>query len=324
MPILLPRSYAIPEAQVTPESAWKNRRQFLKDLGFSAGLLAAGCRSAPAADVPAPSGPLQNHYAYTLPAYQKNSAYTVTPVTEEIAAASHNNFYEFTITKRMVWTRVGAMKTRPWTVEVTGLCHRPTVFDIDTLLQTLPLEERIYRFRCVEAWAMVVPWIGFPLSKLLDRVEPLGSARYVRMVSLADEETMPNIRVLDHYPWPYFEALTMEEARNELTMLAVGIYGHALPNQHGAPLRLVVPWKYGFKNIKSIVRIELTEEKPPTFWNTLYPDEYGFHANVDPDVPHPRWSQATERMIPTKEPRKTERYNGYGAQVAHLYSGVAL
>ena len=206
----------------------------------------------------------------------------------------------------------------PWTIRVDGLCETPTTFGLEELLQ-LPIEERVYRFRCVEAWSMVVPWVGFPLRTLLERVSPLFSARFVRLVTLDDASRYPGVRSQDWYPWPYFEGLSMAEALHDLTMLAVGIYGHPLPNQHGAPCRLVVPWKYGYKNIKAIVHIELVESVPATFWNQLVPDEYDFLGNVRPDIPHPRWSQAEEREVPTGRRVPTRPYNGYAAQVAGLY-----
>ena len=200
-----------------------------------------------------------------------------------------------------------------------SLVDRPKVYDLDDLVRRMPLEERLYRFRCVEAWAMAVPWTGFPMKALINEVQPKSSARYVRMVTFQRPEQAPGQKSQPWYPWPYFEALTMEEAMNELTLLGTGIYGHALPKQHGAPIRLVAPWKYGFKSIKSIVSIEFTDKQPPTFWNKLAPSEYDFWANVNPNVPHPRWSQATERLISTGERVPSQLYNGYGEYVAHLY-----
>ena len=199
-----------------------------------------------------------------------------------------------------------------------ALVEKPMTLDVDDLIKQMPLEERIYRFRCVEAWAMVVPWIGFPMKALLDKVQPKTDAKYVRMLTFLDPEMAPR-QNSSRLPWPYFEGLTLAEAMNDLTILTVGIYGHILPPQHGAPIRLIVPWKYGFKSIKSIVSIELTNQKPRTFWNTLAPGEYDFDANVNPNVPHPRWSQASERMIGTGERLPTMIYNGYGSSVAHLY-----
>lgn len=315
--LILPPAWRLPESAVTPEDAWLGRRRFLQGLGV-AGLsaLAVGCTAA-AGD------PLPPTYAWDVPSVPRNPTYAdpgpLRRITDERVAATYNNFYEFTTAKDKVWTLAGSLRPRPWTVEVGGRVHQPRTFDLDELLRTMPMEERVYRFRCVEAWSMVVPWIGFPLAKLLDAVEPMGDARFVRFVTLNDPRQMPGIRSQPWYPWPYFEALTMAEARNELAMLAVGIYGHALPNQHGAPIRLVTPWKYGFKNIKSVVKIELTTEQPPTFWNAISAEEYDFMGNVDPGVPHPRWSQATERVIPTGERIPTLKYNGYAEQVAGLY-----
>ena len=241
------------------------------------------------------------------------------PITDESYAASYNNFYEFTTFKGSVYKKASRLHTFPWQVLVGGLVSSPRVFDIDELVRALPLEERLYRFRCVEAWAMAVPWTGFPFHALIKMVQPFSSAKFVRFVSFFKPEDAPN-QSPSYGPWPYMEGLTMAEAMNELTLLATGIYGHPLPKQHGAPLRLVVPWKYGFKSIKSIAKIEFTAEQPRTFWNSITPREYGFTANVDPKVPHPRWSQKTERLLDTGERRKTLSYNGYGEWVAGLYS----
>jgi sulfoxide reductase catalytic subunit YedY len=241
------------------------------------------------------------------------------PLSAEDVAGKFNNFYEFTETKDAVWRMVDRFTTRPWEIEVNGSVHKPATFDIDDLVRKFPLEERLYRFRCVETWAMAVPWTGFPMKALMDAVQPKSSTTHVRFVTALDKQQMPNTSN-SYYRWPYYEGLTIEEAANELTMLATGIYGHELPKQHGAPIRLVVPWKYGFKNIKSIVKIEFLDKEPATFWNDLAPTEYKFTANVEPNVPHPRWSQASEWMIDTKERRPTQMYNGYGDYVAKLYA----
>ncbi|HEY7316172.1 MAG TPA: protein-methionine-sulfoxide reductase catalytic subunit MsrP [Candidatus Binatia bacterium] len=241
------------------------------------------------------------------------------PVTDELYAASYNNFYEFSTFKGTVYKKAARLRTYPWQVDVGGLVPSARVFDIDELVRALPIEERFYRFRCVEAWAMAVPWTGFPLHALIKRIQPLSAAKFVRFISFFKPEDAPN-QSPSHGPWPYTEGLTMAEAMNELTFVATGIYGHPLPKQHGAPLRLVVPWKYGFKSIKSIAKIEFTAEQPRTFWNSIKPNEYGFTANVDPNVPHPRWSQKTERLIDTGERRATLSYNGYADWVAGLYS----
>ncbi|MYB95175.1 protein-methionine-sulfoxide reductase catalytic subunit MsrP [Candidatus Poribacteria bacterium] len=316
--IKIPRSWEIPENQVTSESDYINRRKFIKDLGLaSAGTLLFSTSNA-CAQGSGLEKQLEPFRTQTLAA-ENNANFTVErQMTDEVVAATYNNYYEFTTSKSTVWKKVEKFKTRPWEIEISGLVEKPMTVDVDELIKQMPLEERIYRFRCVEAWAMVVPWIGFPMKALLERVQPKTEAQYVRMLTFLDADMAPQQR--DPYlPWPYFEGLTLAEAMNDLTLLTVGIYGHILPPQHGAPIRLIVPWKYGFKSIKSIVSIELTDKKPRTFWNTLAPREYGFEANVNPNVPHPRWSQANERMIGTGERLPTLIYNGYGDAVAHLY-----
>ena len=300
----------------TPEEAWLARRAFMKTLGLGAAGLTTGCVAGPLS-----GSPLPESYPYALPAFQRNDALRIpqaADITEELVAASYNNYYEFTTEKDRVWVRAKDFQPTPWAVEVAGECEAPRTFDLDDLLK-LPHEERVYRFRCVEAWSMVVPWVGFPLKALLAKVKPTSKAKYVRLITLRDDLRYPGAAEQPWYPWPYFEALSMAEASHELTMLATGIYGHPLPNQHGAPVRLVVPWKYGYKNIKAIVRIELVEAKPRTFWSQLAGDEYDFDGNVRPDIPHPRWSQATDRMVPTGERVPTPMYNGYADQVAGLY-----
>jgi methionine sulfoxide reductase catalytic subunit len=217
-----------------------------------------------------------------------------------------------------VWRHVEAFQPVPWTVEVAGLVEEPKIYDIDTLVRVFPLEERIYRHRCVEAWAMVVPWTGFPLAKLLKKAGVRAGAKYVRFESF-NRSAQASHQADRSMPWPYTEGLTLAEAMNELTFLVTGMYGHPLLKQHGAPLRVVIPWKYGFKGTKSLARIVVTDTRPPTFWNTLAPREYGFESNVDPDVPHPRWSQQTERLLGSGEKRPTVLYNGYGEWVAKLY-----
>ena len=303
---------------MTPPSAWLSRRELVASLGL--GIAASrllGCR---------PKTAIPSDYDYALPAFQRAPAFPggvppASSITPEWAAASYNNFYEFGTEKERVWERALALRARPWTVEVSGLCHAPRTFDLDELLG-FDMEERVYRHRCVEAWAMVVPWVGFPLRSLLDAVQPMGDAGFVRFESLGDETQMPGIGEQPWYPWPYFEALRIDEATHPLAFVAAGIYGHPLPNQHGAPLRLVLPWKYGFKSLKSLVKIELVAEQPGTFWNELVAEEYSFLGNVRPDLPHPRWSQASERMIPSGERVPTRMFNGYAKDVAHLYSSV--
>ena len=316
--IKIPKEWEIPENQVTSESDYINRRKFIKDLGLaSAGTLLFSTSNA-CAQGSGLEKQLEPFRSQTLAA-ENNANFTVErQMTDEIVAATYNNYYEFTTSKSSVWKKVEKFKTRPWEIEISGLVEKPMTLDVDELIKEMPLEERIYRFRCVEAWAMVVPWIGFPMKALLEKVQPKAEAQYVRMLTFLDADMAPQQR--DPYlPWPYFEGLTLAEAMNDLTLLTVGIYGHILPPQHGAPIRLIVPWKYGFKSIKSIVSIELTDKKPRTFWNTLAPREYGFEANVNPNVPHPRWSQASERMIGTGKRLPTLIYNGYGDAVAHLY-----
>ena len=235
----------------------------------------------------------------------------------------YNNFYEFSTDKRAVADKAKKFATRPWTVAVEGLVSKPRVFDIDDLLKISPPEERIYRHRCVEAWSMVIPWVGFPLGRLLDQAQPLSQAKYVAFETLADAKQMPNVSS-DVLQWPYVEGLRMDEAMHPLTILASGLYGETLPPQNGAPLKVVVPWKYGFKGIKSIIKIRLVEQQPPTTWNIAGPREYGFYSNVNPQVNHPRWSQARERRIGEFGLRDTLMFNGYSDQVAQLYSGMDL
>jgi sulfoxide reductase catalytic subunit YedY len=235
----------------------------------------------------------------------------------------YNNFYEFSTDKQAVAQKARGFVTRPWTVAVEGLVNRPGVYDLDDLLKISPAEERVYRHRCVEGWSMVIPWVGSPLAKLLERVQPASQAAYVEFVTLSDPAQMPNVRT-DLLEWPYVEGLRLDEAFHPLTILASGLYGETLPPQNGAPLRLVVPWKYGFKSIKSIVKIRLVDSQPKTTWSQYAPNEYGFYSNVNPRVDHPRWSQAGERRIGEFGMRDTLMFNGYGEQVARLYNGMDL
>jgi sulfoxide reductase catalytic subunit YedY len=330
----------LPERDVTPEKALRSRRRALKVLGLAGLGLAAGAglwwwlREGTPEEVlgggrwwlnqgeqgdAVAAGRVHLPGVGLFPARQNpRFAQVDRPVTRELEAARYCNFYEFSGGKH-VWRHIDAFQPLPWTLEVAGLVARPQTFDLDHLLRTFPLEERVYRHRCVEAWAMVVPWTGFPLAELVRRAEPLPAARYLRFVTFDRPEQAGRMGNRS-MPWPYNEGLTLAEATNELAFVAVGMYGHPLLKQHGAPVRLVVPWKYGFKSAKSLVRIEFTDRQPATFWNTLAPDEYDFAANVDPAVPHPRWSQASERMLGTGERRPTVRYNGYGEWVARLYS----
>ena len=236
---------------------------------------------------------------------------------------NYNNYYEFSTDKQAVARLAQDFPTQPWTVEVSGMVNNPKTYAVEDLIKQFPPEERIYRLRCVEAWSMVIPWEGFQLSKLLKEVEPTSDAKYVRFTSVMDPKEMPGQKD-GFYPWPYQEGLRLDEAMNELAILATGLYGEALPPQDGAPIRLVVPWKYGFKSIKAIVKIELVAEQPATMWSSIAPNEYGFYANVNPNVPHPRWSQATERRIGELSRRETLMFNGYADQVANLYQGMDL
>jgi len=323
----------LPDVQMIDEHAYYNRRRFLKRAGMGvlgAGLIGAvGMRLATIDLPPAMAaatkdqllrpGVAREDILKLFPA-AKNDAFTLKQkLTDESVAASYNNFYEFTTDKAGVWRLAQDFNPDPWSVEVTGECMKPGKFDLDDLFK-FEQEERAYRFRCVEAWAMDVPWTGFELRKLLEAVQPTDHAKYVRFVTANRPKEMPGIARQAWYPWPYFEGLRMDEAMNELTLLATGIFGRPLPRQHGAPVRLVVPWKYGYKSPKSIVRIELVREQPKTFWETLQANEYPFESNVNPAVPHPRWSQASERMIDSGDRRETLPYNGYGEFVAKLYS----
>jgi sulfoxide reductase catalytic subunit YedY len=309
------------EGTATPETVFHQRRRLLKAAGFIgmglAGMMASNC--GPAKDASA-IGAQQNPPGRDLYPARHNPRFVLDrPVTDEAYAASYNNFYEFSVFKGSVYKKAARLATSPWQVEIGGLIGNPRTLDIDELLRMMTLEERLYRFRCVEAWAMAVPWTGFPMRDLIKKFQPLSAARYIRLETFMKPEIATNQNP-SKGPWPYSEGLTMAEAMNELTLLATGIYGHPLPKQNGAPLRLVVPWKYGFKSIKSVVRIEFTAEQPRTFWNSNRPQEYDFLANVDPKIPHPRWSQATEKLIDTGERRATLPYNGYGEWVAKLYA----
>ncbi|MFC2063969.1 protein-methionine-sulfoxide reductase catalytic subunit MsrP [Chloroflexota bacterium] len=304
----------IKSSEITPKSLYLSRKDFLKTMGIvTAGSLLAAC--APnLAETSAPSVNLSTIETTDEMGDPLNSFEQIT---------NYNNFYEFTTDKAKVADLVGPFVTDPWTVEVSGFVNNPGSFGVDDLIKLFPPEERIYRLRCVEAWSMVIPWNGFPLAKLLDYVEPTSDAKYVRFETLTDEVQFPGTRT-SYYPWPYQEGLRMDEAYNDLAILATGIYGEDLPKQDGAPIRLVVPWKYGFKSIKSIVKIELTDKQPATMWETIAPNEYGFYANVNPLVSHPRWSQKTERRIGETGRRDTLMFNGYADQVAELYAGMDL
>ena len=300
------RGWEMPEEQATPEAIFVNRRQLLAALGLT------GAAAGWPAWAETPAGP--------YPATRNDAVGLDRPVTGEAFSADYNNFYEFGSSKSVA-AAAQALKTQRWAIAVDGLVEKPFQIGFDDLLQKMPLEERLYRHRCVEAWAMAVPWTGFPMRALLDLARPLGSAKYVKMQSFHDKAAAPGQRQT-WYPWPYTEGLTLAEAAHDLTFLVTGAYGKPLVNQFGAPLRLAVPWKYGFKSAKSLVRFSFVEERPKGFWEALQPSEYGFWANVNPAVPHPRWSQAHERMLGTDEMRPTVIYNGYGAFVVGLYAGM--
>jgi methionine sulfoxide reductase catalytic subunit len=325
----IPPAWEIPERLATPEAVYLSRRRLLAALGLGAlaatGLpgFAAAAPKAPPVDPARLRDPaVGSRYKDRFPA-RKNPAYTLggRPLTPEEKVARYNNFYEFTPTKDEVWRLAAGFPVVPWTLEVAGLVAQPRTYGLDDLFK-LPLEERLYRHRCVERWAMQVPWTGFPLKTLLDRAQPLGTAKYVRFVSFADPEHLPGVQeTASYYPWPYHEGLRLDEAMHPLAFVVLGSYGHPLPMQNGAPLRLHCPWKYGYKSPKSIVRIELVAQAPPTFWHALQPREYGFYSNVNPKKPHPKWSQELEQDLGTGEMRPTLLYNGYGPLVAGMYQG---
>lgn len=322
--IRIPESWEIPEREVTSEAAFFNRRHFLKSLiGASVGatiLPILGC------DDSSENMALEKTLNTAKLKANVNPAFSAVdrPVTDQSLAGQYNNFYEFGGTKS-IWPAAQALPTDDWKVEVSGLVKNPRTYDLDDIKKTFPLEERIYRFRCVEAWSMVIPWIGFGMRELIAAVEPTNQAKFVRFTSYYDKNitTGPSFH-LGKLPWPYTEGLRLDEMANELAFFAVGVYDHILPKQHGAPLRAVLPWKYGFKGAKSIAKIEFLDTQPATFWNTLDSHEYDFEANVNPTKPHPRWSQATEKFVSKGpklawEKRPTLPYNGYGEYVANLY-----
>ncbi|WP_425144852.1 protein-methionine-sulfoxide reductase catalytic subunit MsrP [Deinococcus sp.] len=314
-----------PESTESQPAAPNPRREFLRSAGLftgTAALLGGGLellsrRPSAAAQSVTPGG-LIAQAKRPLGPYD-----TTEPVTPYEQATSYNNYYEFGTDKSDPARLAGSLHTRPWTVKIDGEVRKPQTVDIDTLQSWFPLEDRVYRMRCVEGWSMVMPWMGFPLAALIRRIEPTSKAKYVQFTALHDPKQFPGQQA-DVLAWPYVEGLRLDEALNPLTLLAVGLNGRILPNQNGAPLRLVVPWKYGFKNIKAIVRITLTEKQPQTTWSLAAPSEYGFYANVNPKVDHPRWSQATERRIGDLARRPTLPFNGYAKEVASLYSGLDL
>ncbi|HXG47261.1 MAG TPA: protein-methionine-sulfoxide reductase catalytic subunit MsrP [Methylomirabilota bacterium] len=308
----------LPERQVTAEKAFLDRRRFLQAMGLGGAALAIP-GSVPLVSGAEGGGASGGPPKALYPARRNPDFDPGWRLTNEQVAGSYNNFYEFSFDKAMVKELVGRFEISPWSIEIGGLVEKPMKLDLDELLRWFPLEERVYRFRCVEAWAMIVPWTGFELRRLIEKVAPRPEARFVRFVTFHRPEQAPGFKQVPHYPWPYFEGLRLDEALHPLTLVATGIYGKPLPKQHGAPVRLVVPWKYGYKSIKSIVKIEFVKDQPSTFWETLAPDEYPFESNVNPRVPHPRWSQATERIIDTGDRVRTQLYNGYGNLVARLY-----
>ncbi len=310
--MLIKRPSDLVASEITPRAVFEDRRRFLVNAGLGLAAGAALWHGLPgqARAAAAKLGPLVDSPFSTSEAQTPYKSVT-----------SYNNYYEFGTDKEDPVRNAAKLSVRPWTVRVEGLAARPRTFDFDDLLKLAPLEERIYRLRCVEAWSMVVPWVGFPLAALLKEVEPLGSAKFVEFVTHYDPKIMMQRPILD---WPYTEGLRLDEALHPLTILAVGLYGEVLPNQNGAPVRLVVPWKYGFKSAKSIVTIRLTEKQPATAWNKAGPQEYGFYSNVNPEVDHPRWSQASERRIGNFRKQPTLMFNGYAEQVASLYQGMDL
>ena len=319
----------IPSSEITPKHLYLSRRKFLRGAGLAASAAALAACGVPAGNPTAAPASTPVGNAAAAPTQQSSGPHAGAatdelgdPLTPYDAVTNYNNYYEFTTDKEGVARMAKDFPTSPWQVEVGGLVNKPGVYDLDDLAK-FPQEERIYRLRCVEAWSMVIPWIGFPLAELLKRVEPTSKAKYVRFQAIYDPEKLPGQKSR-WYQWPYVEGLRLDEAMHPLTILATGLYGEPLPPQNGAPVRLVVPWKYGFKSIKAIVKIDLVEEQPVSLWMAAAPNEYGFYANVNPDVPHPRWSQRTERRIGELKRRRTLPFNGYAEQVAYLYEGMDL
>jgi sulfoxide reductase catalytic subunit YedY len=313
--MLIRRAPRFAASEITDPTLYLSRRELMS--GAAAALVLSPCLASAAAPALAPL------------AATRNAVFSVTDTPTKVdAATTYNNFYEFGVNKDDP-SRLGhTLRPRPWTVQVDGFVNKPKTFDIDELIKLFPLEERVYSLRCVEAWSMVIPWIGFPLASLLKRVEPTGQAKFVEFTTLLDPNQFPAQKPgffgFSSLDWPYVEGLRLDEALNPLTLLTVGMYGKVLPNQNGAPIRIVVPWKYGFKSAKSIVRIRLVGEQPKTAWEKAAPSEYGFYSNVNPAVSHPRWSQADERRIGEFRRRPTLPFNGYADQVASLYTGMDL
>jgi methionine sulfoxide reductase catalytic subunit len=308
--------WELPESCATPEHVFLNRRAFMAAAAGAAaiGLSPELAMAQRVADIPDPTADL-------YPAKRSAKYVLDRPLTDEQVNASYNNFYEFGSSKNIV-KAAQALKVRPWTIKIDGMVEKPFEIGVDDLIRKVGIEERLYRMRCVEAWSMTIPWSGFQMSKLVEMAKPLSSAKYVRMETFLDKSIAPGQRQ-SWYPWPYVEGVSIEEANNELAFLVTGTYGKPAPKQHGAPLRLALPWKYGFKSIKSIVRFSFTDKRPKSYWEDLQSSEYGFWANVNPEVSHPRWSQASEEILGTGGERKpTLLFNGYGEYVAGLYTGL--
>ena len=315
----------IKSSEITPEHLYLSRRDFLKSMGIISGTAAllAACRGQNLTETPPPSKDENSNVDSIVPSSVSDTDELGDPLNSFEDITNYNNYYEFSTDKAAVAGLAADFPTSPWEVAVGGLVNNPKTYTIDDL-HNFEIEERIYRLRCVEAWSMVIPWMGFPLNKLLIDVEPKAEAKYVRFETIYDPEEMPGIKKYPFYQWPYVEGLRVDEAMNDLTLLATGLYGKDLLPQNGAPIRLVVPWKYGFKSIKSIVKIDLVEEMPISLWMDAAPNEYGFYANVNPQVDHPRWTQSNERRIGEFGRRDTLMFNGYEEEVAYLYDGMDL
>jgi sulfoxide reductase catalytic subunit YedY len=315
MPVIRRRGWELPESAATPEHVFLNRRAI---LGGAAGAIAAAVTPSLAGAQRATDAPDPTKDLYPM---KRNEKFALDrPLTDEKVNGNYNNFFEFGMSKTIA-AQAQALKLRPWVIKIDGMVEKPIEIAIDDLLKRVPLEERLYRHRCVEAWSMAIPWSGFALAELVKLAAPLSSAKYLQMQTFLDPKVAPAQRQ-SWYPWPYTEGLTMAEATHDLTFMAIGAYGHPMAKQHGAPLRLAVPWKYGFKSVKSINHFTFTDQRPKTYWEALQAAEYGFWANVNPEVPHPRWSQASEQLIGTSERRPTLLFNGYGEYVADLYKGL--
>jgi len=314
-------SEPIKSSEITPKGVYLTRREFMKAAALTGlGALLAACGVKPAAS---PTAVPASTTAAPAPTTAGQTDELGDPLNEFKDIAGYTNYYEFTTDKEGVAGMAKDFKTSPWEVEVGGLVSNPQKYSVDDLVRKFKPEERIYRMRCVEAWSMVIPWVGFPLARLLAEVEPTSAAKYVRFETVFNPDEMPGQKS-PFYPWPYQEGLRLDEAMHDLTLLATGLYAGELPAQNGGGIRLVVPWKYGFKSIKAVIKIELTADQPGTMWSEIAPDEYGFYANVNPEVDHPRWSQRTERRIGEFDRRPTLLFNGYGDEVAHLYTGMDL